>query len=300
MKKRIEKTWLPIFPGFYGTVFEPSEDNEIQYLNDIRVENGLSELDYNAFDSIGFDYKEYYSEVAKKCTAVVCDELMRLGFINSYEFDAIDSPKEYNFRNDSINVSLGYSNKNAKALYAYVKLNLDSFTQHVKEHCSSRDGFISFHSNQAVEWLLDTKNFQRFDDMFKLGFVLEWALVHSLEVDEPYYWLYENIVDYATLHINDFTKATELNYCIECDEFIVVNEWVDAVNMCKECALELSNVTTPINIIAKGGDFVYDSEIVRKVNSENGTDFKGLWQLNGVYYGSPTSLPSTDVVLVSI
>lgn len=302
MKKQIEKTWLPIFPGFYNTIFEPEEKDEIESLNETRNENGLAPLTWNEYDQIGFNYADYRNEVGKSCTAVVCNELLLLGFINSYEFEAIDSPKEYNFRNDNISISVGYNKTNAKNLYKYVKANIESFTAHVKKHCSSYDGFISFHSNLASDWLFDTNNFQNFGDTYKLGFVLEWALkCHLLEIDSELIgvdWLYNNIIDHSFIQIIDYNKATTMPYCTECKEFIELEDWISEVNECKYCAMNGKTITNPINIIAKGGDFVFDSEILRKVNAENGTEYKGLWELNGKYYGSPTSLPSVDVVLV--
>ena len=297
MKTQIEKTWLPIFPGFNNTIFEADESSEIQVLNDERESNGLAPLTWYEYDQIGFNYTDYQNEVGKSCTAVVCDELVSLGFINSYEFEAIDSPKEYNFRNDSINISVGYDNDNAKNLYRFVMKNIESFTAHVKKHCSSYDGFISFHSNQACDWLEDTNNFKNFGDTYKLGFVLEWALeCHLLEIGVD--WLYDNIVDMPWIQINDYEKATTLPYCTKCNEFIELEDWVAECGKCINCAGD--GIIKPINIIAKGGDFVFDSEILRKVNADNGTDYKGLWELNGKYYGSPTSLPSVDVILLPL
>ena len=41
--KKIE-TYLPLFPGFYGTIFEPYEDSEIDCINEVRKEKGLDEI----------------------------------------------------------------------------------------------------------------------------------------------------------------------------------------------------------------------------------------------------------------
>jgi hypothetical protein len=307
MKKRIEETWLPIFPGFYNTIFEPDETSEIDYLNEQRVSNGLKAIETGEYDSIGWNYRAFENEVAQDCTNVIGDELIKLGFINSYKFEAIESPKEYNFRNDTVNIGVGYNQKNARNLYKYVKANFKDFAEHVKEKCSSRSGFISHHSAYAVVWLEETNKLQSFAGGYKLGFVLEWALIHSLEAkdelngDDPQYWLYNNINDMAMLQINDYTKATTAPYCTECKEFIEYPiSFIPSLGLCEFCAKNGETITTPIDIIAKGGDFSFDSELLRKVNQENGTDFKGLWELKGVYYGSPTSLPSTDVVIIAV
>jgi len=51
------KSYLPIFQGFYETIFEPCEDHII-------------EEPYN-YDDYDFDYDEYREEMAKDCVNAI-------------------------------------------------------------------------------------------------------------------------------------------------------------------------------------------------------------------------------------
>ncbi len=51
------KTYLPIFKGYYGSIFKPNEDSEIDYINELRTENNKPKINY---DEIEFDYNKYY------------------------------------------------------------------------------------------------------------------------------------------------------------------------------------------------------------------------------------------------
>ena len=55
------ETFLPVFKGFYGSIFEPDETNEIDYINELRAEKELPEIDY---DDCKFNYSEYYKDVS--------------------------------------------------------------------------------------------------------------------------------------------------------------------------------------------------------------------------------------------
>ena len=60
------KTFLPVFPGFYSTIFESNgEDQEIDEINNLRTEKGLEPI---TFDDCDFNYAEYENEVSKECT----------------------------------------------------------------------------------------------------------------------------------------------------------------------------------------------------------------------------------------
>ena len=56
------KTFLPVFPGFYGTIFEPNESDEIDYINEVRQEAGLERVDDY---SIEFDHSGYEREMSR-------------------------------------------------------------------------------------------------------------------------------------------------------------------------------------------------------------------------------------------
>ena len=209
MKTIKVETWLPVFPGFYNTIFEPQEENELEYIKDKREENNLTgEFDY---DLVKFDYDQYYNDVAESCCNVIECELPA-NLITSILCQNVASPKEYNFRNDSINIEVKLTLRNMVNIRKYVNDNFDLFVKYLKNNYSSYSGFISFHSNNVNDWKI---TYDLLTDTHKLGAILQF-ICECEEINEEvlYYggefYLYaENMEELTTQHI-----------CAECGELI--------------------------------------------------------------------------------
>ncbi len=155
--KTIE-SYLPVFPGTYGTIFE--------------------DIDWDQIDAVG-----------ERCTSFINGHLTDLGIVAVFQF--VYSPKYYNFSNDSINVEYQFENLNK--LIDYLTENRTEFADYLKERYTSCDGFISHHSNDPDEWIHD---FMFGSDItLKLGSALEFYLTNEngdeLDID-MYYDLSEN------------------------------------------------------------------------------------------------------------
>ena len=199
------KTFLPLFSGFYGTIFESYEENELEYINEIRKENGLEPLDY---DEVEFDCEGYRKAAAYACCKFVEGELKDLGLVENIVFENIYSPNYYNFGNDSINCEIWVK---PEKLSEYVNENVEVFTKYLKENYSSRDGFISSHSNDFEEWKEETKNFTTFEDTHKLGAILGCVLENE-DIKESYMYEFccENGVFLAAIDFElETTKIVE-------------------------------------------------------------------------------------------
>lgn len=150
MKKIIT---LPVFSGFYGTHFECDCEETI-------IEDGKTSDDYE------FDYKEYHDRVARACVGKVEAKLHELGLPCSITFLRLDSPREYNFRNDEIVVLIRLLVSDLKVLIKDVKENyLNEFEAYLIENHKSRDGFCSFIPHTSKEWFKTClkKDYERFD-----------------------------------------------------------------------------------------------------------------------------------------
>jgi len=132
------ESYLPIFSGFYNTLFEADEDSSI--------EDGFTYDDYE------FDYEDYRNRVAVACCEAIQSQLKNLGI--TIKFQNIVSPRFYNFSNDSINVAYHLEEDSYKNLYKYILENKEAFDSYIKENYTSHDGFMSFHSNNANDWML--------------------------------------------------------------------------------------------------------------------------------------------------
>ena len=206
--KKIE-TFLPVFPGFYGTIFEADEENEISGINDEREGKGLERLDLNS--DIKFDYATYEQDVCEGAVDFIEGELMKLGLVKWIKFQTQCSPKEYNFANDSINIKVG---TNVRNLSKYINSHVKEFRAYLKEHYTSYDGFISFQSNDADEWRDETKNFMSNLDGHKLGALLEFVCeVENIDSESMYY------CTEAYLSVEDYEHETTKIKCPDCGEW---------------------------------------------------------------------------------
>lgn len=172
MKAKQVKTFLPVFPGFYYTIFEPQEYNEMDYINELRTEKGLTEAPWEAFK---FDYSDYRERVAKGCVNFIEDRLNEV-FENKITivYEVISSPREYNFHTDAIHITIKATQKFRRELTKYLKANYEAFRLYIKDNYTSRDGFMSFYSNYAHDWIADMPN--RMDtNAHILGALLEFV-----------------------------------------------------------------------------------------------------------------------------
>ena len=170
------KGFLPVFPGFYGTMFEPCEENEIEYWSS---ETG-KELDY---DDLIFDYDEYQENAARGCCDFIEYKLNELGFSIKVEYEGIAFPNYYNFSNDSINCTYDFDKDEIRRITTYLLDNLDDFKGYLEGKYTSYDGFISWYSNKPLEWMEYLNTFPNDDNMHMLSSILEFILTNELGND---------------------------------------------------------------------------------------------------------------------
>lgn len=173
--KKIE-TWLPVFSGFYNTIWEPQTDTEIAYINERRNEGGFAPIGYNDCE---WDYSGYQERVAEGVTKRVGAATIDAGLIQAIEYQRIKSPKEYNFRNDSIDVVVTLTRGNEKAILSFLKVNETTFSAYLKEVYTSYSGFISHYPNIIAPFMADSP----LNDKHKLGAILNFCC-GVVQVDE--------------------------------------------------------------------------------------------------------------------
>jgi len=190
--KMYYKTWQPNFPGFYETRFDfdlyPVEWLLFNDPDDVSTEH-LDWLKENIYDHI--DFVKYRNDVSIKFVETWF-ELADFDFVKNVKFDNLQSPREYNFNTDSINISV---NLNFNKLVANFKDHPD-FEKYIKEQYTSYDGFFSFYSNDPVEWLETVRQ----DSEHKIGAMLQ-CLGHDVDVDDIYERINEEV--YQGNYIND-------------------------------------------------------------------------------------------------
>lgn len=180
------KTWLPVFSGFYGTIWETDNDEEmeIENINDQRASKGLPPIEW---DAIEWDYKGYTESVGKGFTKYVERDLKGLGVVDKITYEKVSSPREYNFANDSIHIEVGLTKVNEKNIRAYLRKHKDAFKKYLEDHYTSYDGFMSSYSNNVEVWLVD----DYLTHEHKLGAVLNFILLN--EDDDYEMEVYEDL-----------------------------------------------------------------------------------------------------------
>lgn len=144
--KTIE-SYLPIFPGFYSSIFD-SEIAEENTMDNLIEEDGLN----ITYDNIDFNYKDYMDRVASAAIGSIETYLKHDGFSIGINFDEVYSPRQYNFGNDVINCTYEVNQEDFNSLIDYLKANISGFDAFVKEKYSSRSGFISFFNTDLDTW----------------------------------------------------------------------------------------------------------------------------------------------------
>ena len=189
---------IPCFSGFYNSYWNLAEydlESEYDYIAEQRSGNDLDLLDFNDLEInldqiainelVGDHYSDEIYEILKD-------------YVTSITYDKIRSPKEYNFMTDEIESFVELSEQNKKDIFGYLNNNIESFDSYITEKHSSRSGFISFFSNNYIEWLENFKAWKFQDIEIEISSILNF-MVMSLE-DQT-----SDQVDYDILgSINDF------------------------------------------------------------------------------------------------
>lgn len=179
------KTWAPLFSGFYGTIWESEgmEENELYDINQQRLDKGLKAVEW---DDLEFDYDEYTATVSKMFVVAMEGDLEERGLVKSFKFEKLSSPREYNFRNDSIHVEVTFTKKNLEAISQYLSEHKAAFNKYIKDTYSSYDGFFSSYSNSGDVWLAEGID-ELMGHEHKAGAVLQFILEHEGVEEMEYY-----------------------------------------------------------------------------------------------------------------
>jgi hypothetical protein len=189
--KSVLETWLPIFPGFYGTIFEYS--NEDMDIEAFEQETGKEDLNW---DNFNWDYEDYNNRVAEACCEAIENKLQEY-FDLVINFQNVSSPREYNFANDSINIEIIASKGTLSKIREYLLENIEEYKEYVRRKYTSCDGFISRYSNNAYTWINDYM-FKMQDNGHYLGSILQFVLINEEFTEEDLYYKtdHENYVGY--------------------------------------------------------------------------------------------------------
>lgn len=152
MKLELNTNLIPIFSGTYGTIWDVND-----YL---EREVELSDGEYD-FDSIDIDFAKYMESILecyKNNDDWILGEL-GIDWIKSIKFTGHYSPREYNFSNDQLDLTLDiHYPKLMKWLLSLNKSDMDSLDVWLHENYTSYDGFWSHTPNNFGSLLQEIRD----------------------------------------------------------------------------------------------------------------------------------------------
>lgn len=210
-------TTIP-FSGFYYSLWSDLIDREEEYFaenfaNDRQAEDDIppalrlteSEVCEILFDCM--DYRAAHEEIARDyATAWIEAAEEALGFKLGATFESMSSPREYNFATDRIFCEIPLA-RVARLFVKSRQAGHGDLRKAIAERFTSRDGFLSFYSNDRADWL--EKPLADWDHN-EIGTLLA-AVVGEIEELDIFYRLADYSYQYLDSHLDwaKFDAAVE-------------------------------------------------------------------------------------------
>jgi len=218
MKTETIETWLPVFSGFYYTIWDDIDETCIQY--DLEHESEFREI-YPELEKLPWNFiEENFRDCVQwgvgqvNIVKGICDEMPDFlneivpGLVNSCQYQEIRRPREYNFTNDAVNVAFDI---NLTVLRKFIYEHVNQLEDYLQKRYTSRDGFFSYYPNTIVDWEDETQNFLQLGGHY-LGSLLQFIAEteHGNESDWKLYEHCENLVS---------------DYCPDIDTGVILHAW---------------------------------------------------------------------------
>lgn len=150
------------FPGFYESLFCNSDefiddelDMKFEIEQFIQSKDFFIEYEYEDFNKYKIDVCDAYMELyIEKLIEVLPNSITEYEDFLFEKVDystTVDSPRYYNYRTDHCYCEVRTNRKTLKLIKEWT-LKLDGVSDYIKKNFTSRDGFISFISNDIDIW----------------------------------------------------------------------------------------------------------------------------------------------------
>jgi len=201
-------TWLPIFPGFYNTIFECNMDEWSLWDNPNNVDDEIKSYVMGIiWDK--YNHRERENKVASLFIEYINGILKENNINASFTFQEVIRPKFYNFTNDSINVAFSFSLDAWNGIVRDIKSKyLSLFTDYIKGHYPSYDGFISHFTNDVNEWISDINECENTSHI--IGAVMDFYIQAISDNDDilmdAYEYISERIYELEYIDYDDIVE----------------------------------------------------------------------------------------------
>ena len=173
----------PGFVGFYpdnfgydsygeGDFISAGADDKVYALFENEETGKIDKYEFTAKWSgpiNGVPQEEWEKDIAEMYCQDLFSEFVGKGIavsanhppVTRVEFEKVWSPREYNFRNDEIDIKLHVTSKEDFSAWArkYTENNEEDWDKLLKALFTRRDGFMPYYSNDPATWKEETENY---------------------------------------------------------------------------------------------------------------------------------------------
>lgn len=138
---------VPFFPGFYDSWME---DGDTGYYESLEFINEYKDAELDVDSDIEFDYTTRRKDI----TALFIEKIMDYmpDYVLSIKNDYVESPQYYNYSTDRLFADFEFEDDWKTKMCVFMNENEDWLKEKIHKDWRSRDGFISFMSNDFNEW----------------------------------------------------------------------------------------------------------------------------------------------------
>lgn len=211
--KKTKTIIVPVFPGFYNTIYEFNHDTfdsnlnwELECISDVPpIPDGIIDELANKVDVYDVNIYKYEDDIGESFCEVLTEHFRDLFNFETFKinFKEIDRPSFYNFKNDKIIAEVEYTDEEATVLEDFVEEHIDDWSEYLKDHFTSCDGFISFYSNDYTEWPTYFDSMDEVESQYFLSFILKKKCDRSDLGETLYYSTTDNIYSGEYISLKD-------------------------------------------------------------------------------------------------
>jgi len=218
------KTWLPVFRGFYGNYYLPSDNDDIIQDDIDYIMSGESlGLDESLREDVidAYDFLYNYSDEQENTAQVICEYIGNIitkhfPEITGVEFERLVSPRQYNYNNDSIDCIVTINDIDKLIDFINKRMNDIGWAGFLEQY-NSYDGFMSYYPADIESWENKLHNLNE-DSAHELGSFLNYIIANGSTIDYKECELLEYITE--KVFVGDYICSSEIKAHLEENDLV--------------------------------------------------------------------------------
>lgn len=190
-----QKSYLPIFTGFYNGIFSTNYMLE----NAIDMYNNDNDTDYTYIDYNSEEFKKDFGKIATEKVQDALTSILKSNkeYIFNLEFESVWSPNTYNYATDEIQITANFDDNFIEIVKEYLTNNKENFSSYLeRRYGDGLRGCTYWMFNESKEpnfWIKELSNVQGWkENKIDFSAVLDFILKNENYND---YSLYCEISD---------------------------------------------------------------------------------------------------------